>query len=106
MLTVNIYYKGDDALDFMREMESSGIADAIRAKKGCLRYDYFISVNDDKTVLLIDSWSDQSALDEHHKSDLMPKIAKLREKYDVHMTVERFISDDSDSTNDLKYIRK
>lgn len=103
MLTINIYYKGEDALDFMKEMESSGIADAIRAKDGCLRYDYFIPVNDDKTVLLIDSWKNQEALDEHHKSDLMPKIAQLRDKYDVHMTVERYISEEN---KDTQYIRK
>lgn len=103
MLTINIYYKGEDALDFMKEMESSGIADAIRAKDGCLRYDYFIPVNDDKTVLLIDSWKNQEALDEHHKSDLMPKIVQLREKYDVHMTVERYVGEES---KDTQYIRK
>ena len=106
MLTVNIYYKGDGAIGFMNEMESSGIADAIRVKSGCVRYDYFIPANDDKTVLLIDSWDDQKALDEHHRSDLMPKIAKLREKYDVHMTVERYVSENGSNNDDSKYIRK
>lgn len=103
MLTINIYYKGEHAIDFMNEMETSGIADSIRAKSGCLRYDYFIPTKDNSTVLLIDSWSDQKALDEHHKSDLMPRIAELREKYDVHMTVERYIGEESKDTN---YIRK
>lgn len=105
MLTINIYYKGDDAVDFMNEMESSGIADMIRAKDGCIRYDYFIPVNDSKTVLLIDSWKNQEALDEHHQSDLMPKIAQLREKYDVHMTVERYVGEENNNI-DSKYIRK
>lgn len=105
MLTINIYYKGVKAIDFMKEMESSGIADAIRAKKGCVRYDYFLPVKEENTVLLIDSWNDQKALDEHHKSDLMPKIAELREKYDVHMTVERFVGAE-DSETDKEYIRK
>lgn len=105
MLTINIYYKGEDAISFMKEMESSGIADAIRAKDGCLRYDYFLPVNEKDTVLLIDSWNSQEALDEHHKSDLMPKIAELREKYDVHMTVERFVGEE-DGETDNEYIRK
>lgn len=105
MLTINIYYKGEKAIDFMKEMESSGIANAIRAKKGCVRYDYFLPVNEENTVLLIDSWNNQEALDEHHKSDLMPKIAELREKFDVHMTVERFVGAE-DSETDKEYIRK
>ena len=36
-------------------MESSGIADAIRTEKGNLRYEYFQPINDQETVLLIDS---------------------------------------------------
>lgn len=103
MLTINIYYRGKDAIEFMKEMESSGIADEIRAKKNCIRYDYFIPTKEENTVLLIDSWDNQEALDEHHKSDLMPRIALLRDKYDVHMTVERYISEES---KDTKYIRK
>ena len=42
MITVNLYYKGINgaARAFANEMESSGIADAIRAEKGNLRYEY------------------------------------------------------------------
>lgn len=103
MLTINIYYRGADAIAFMNEMESSGVADAIRKKDGCLRYDYFIPTKEENCVLLIDSWKNQQALDEHHHSDLMPKIAELRDKYDVHMTVERYVSEEN---IDTEYIRK
>lgn len=43
MITVNLYYKGinGNARAFVDEMESSGIADAIRAEEGNLRYEYF-----------------------------------------------------------------
>ncbi|MCR5783135.1 MAG: antibiotic biosynthesis monooxygenase [Clostridia bacterium] len=43
-----------------------------------------------ETVLLIDQWRDQAALDDHHASSMMTKISELREKYDLHMTVEMF----------------
>ena len=49
-------------------------------------------MNDPETVLLIDSWKDQASLDAHHASPMMAKIAALREKYDLHMKVERFVS--------------
>ncbi|MBO4865682.1 MAG: antibiotic biosynthesis monooxygenase, partial [Ruminococcus sp.] len=45
-----------------------------------------------ETVLLIDSWTDQAAIDAHHASPMMQKIMELREKYDLHMTAERFVS--------------
>lgn len=93
-ITVNLYYTGTNgnACRFAEEMETSGTADAIRAEDGNLRYDYFFPMNDLETVLLIDSWRDQAAIDVHHASPMMTTIAALREKYDLHMNVERYVS--------------
>lgn len=74
-------------------MESAGIADAIRAEEGNLKYEYFFPMNDAETVLLIDSWKDQASIDVHHQTPMMQKIVKLREKYDLHMIVERYVED-------------
>ena len=106
MITVNLYYKGTNgsARAFVEEMESSGIADAIRAEEGNLRYEYFQPIGDPETVLLIDSWSDQAAIDAHHASPMMKQLAGLRDKFDLHMTVERYVSDNYES--DEKYLRK
>ena len=106
MITVNLYYKGvnGNARAFADDMESSGIADAIRAEKGNLRYEYFQPIDDPETVLLIDSWTDQAAIDAHHASPMMKRLAELRDKYDLHMTVERYVSDEYES--DQQFIRK
>lgn len=107
-ITVNLYYTGKDgsARRFVEEMESRGTADSIRHEKGNLRYDYFLSLSDPETVLLIDSWSSQSAIDAHHASPMMATLARLREKYDLHMKVERYRKDEQGvlSTDD-KFIR-
>ena len=106
MITVNLYYKGANgsARAFAEEMESSGIADAIRAEEGNLRYHYFQPLADPETILLIDSWRDQAAVDAHHASPMMAQLAALREKYDLHMTVEKFTSEDIG--DDQRFIRK
>ena len=65
----------------------------MRGEEGNERYDYFIPLDDPETVLLIDRWRDQAAIDAHHKSEMMPKIAALREKYKLRMRVERYIQD-------------
>lgn len=108
-ITMNLYYTGKDgnAVRFAEEMESSGTADAVRKERGCLRYDYFLSMSDPETVLLIDSWSNQEALDAHHASPMMKTIARLREKYDLHMKTERYIEDISAATvTDDRFIRR
>lgn len=104
--TINIYYTGSNgsAKQFAEEMISSGIVDEIRSKKGNLRYEYFSPLNDNETIMLIDSWENQEALDEHHKSETMNKIMKLRNKYDLHMKVERYILEEDDD-KDKKYIK-
>ncbi len=106
MITVNLYYTGSNgsAKAFAEEMEASGIAEAIRAEDGNLRYQYFQPLDDPETILLIDSWRDQAAIDAHHASQMMTQLAALREKYDLHMKVERFVSEDLGA--DERFIRK
>ena len=79
MLTVNLRYTGENgaALAFAKEMTASGTVDAIRAEEGNIRYEYYISLNDPQTVLLIDSWRDQAAIDAHHASPMMKTIASV-----------------------------
>lgn len=106
-ITVNIYYTGENgsARKFAEEMISSGTVEAIRKEKGNIRYDYFYPFDDVETVLLIDSWEDQKAIDIHHGTPMMDTIIKLREKYNLHMKVERYISDDKIPETDKKYIK-
>ena len=95
-IIVNLRYPGKNgfARAFAEEMKNSGTVEAIRKEDGNLRYEYYISVDNPETVLLIDEWTDQAAIDRHHASPMMQKIAELRDKYDLHMTVERYVSDE------------
>ena len=108
MITVNIYYRGEQgaARAFAEEMTRTGVVDAIRAEEGNLRYAYFFPMEDPETILLIDQWRDQAAIDAHHASPMMAEIAALREKYDLHMTVERFFSDKALPEQDLQFIKR
>ena len=93
-ITVNIYYTGENgnARKFAEEMIQSGTVDRIRSENGNLRYDYFQPFDDPETVLLIDQWTDQKAIDVHHASPMMQTISELREKYGLKMKVERLLT--------------
>ena len=120
-ITVNLRYTGKKgaAQAFAREMISSGTVEKIRAEKGNLRYEYYLpfgeetngddhsnGTNSEDTILLIDSWENQEAIDLHHATPMMKTIAELREKYDLHMTIERFVSDDNIPEQDKAFMRK
>lgn len=95
-ITVNLYYTGKNgnARKFAEEMTERGIVEAIRSEDGNERYEYFFSMDDPETVLLIDRWKNQEALDIHHKSPMMKDIAGLREKYKLRLRVERYIDEE------------
>ena len=106
-ITVNLRYTGKNgnARKFAEEMTASGTVAAIRAEGGNLRYEYYQPLDDPETILLIDSWESQEAIDIHHASPMMATIAALREKYDLHMTVERYVSEETPETEN-RFIRE
>ena len=106
-ITVNLRYTGKNgnARKFAEEMTASGTVAAIRAEAGNLRYEYYQPLDDPETILLIDNWENQEAIDVHHASPMMVTIAALREKYDLHMTVERYVSEEMPDT-EKRFIRK
>ena len=108
-IMMNLYYTGTNgaARASVQEMESSGTADRIRAEEGNERYAYFFPADDPEAVLLVDIWTDQAAIDRHHATPMMETIAELREKYDLRMRAERYVSDESGvPSTDKKFIRE
>ena len=106
-ITVNLYYTGekDNARKFAEEMTARGIVSDIRAEEGNLKYEYFIPFDDGNTILLIDSWRDQQSLDANHASPMMGLISELRNKYNLTVRAERYVSDqDGITANDKKFL--
>ena len=88
-------------------MESSGTADRIRREMGNVRYEYFFKIDQPETVLLIDEWENQEALDRHHASPMMEMILSLSEKYHLTVKAERYVTDENGiPEEDLRFIKK
>ncbi len=95
MIVLNVYYKGENgnAKRFAEEMEKSGIAPSVRAEEGNIEYAYFSSLGDDETVILVEKWESQRALDLHQAQKKMKTIAALRTDLGLSVCVERYASD-------------
>lgn len=107
-IAMNLYYTGtdDNARKFAKEMESSGTADLIRKETGNVRYEYFLPIDQPETVLLIDIWESQEAIDSHHASPMMKTILGLRKKYHLTVRAERYITDKNGiPEEDLNFIK-
>lgn len=50
---------------------TKALLELLAAGNGNLKYEYFFPMDDSETVLLIDSWENQEAIDEHHKTPMI-----------------------------------
>ena len=48
------------------------------AQKKETKYDYYFPLEDPESLLLIDRWKDEEAIEKHHKSEMMAQINELR----------------------------
>ena len=84
MLTLYVQYiaKPNSREDYLRAIKSEGIQTAVRAEDGCLRYDYYLSTEDENVILLIEQWESE----EHQRVHLtQPHMARLRELKAEHI---------------------
>ncbi len=95
MIVLNVYYKGENgnAKRFVGKMEESGIAPSVRTEEGNIAYAYFSALGDDETVILVEKWASQRALDLHQAQEKMKTIARLRTDLGLSVCVERYMSD-------------
>lgn len=93
MIVLNVVYKGegDNGLKFVEEVKSSGTLDAIRNEKGNLQYEYFSSLDNPNSVLLIEHWSNAYDLSRHSQGEYIKKVGELKEKYHLTSEVNKFI---------------
>ena len=67
--------------NFLRQLTTHGIIDAIRREDGCLRYDYFLSVQNADEILLVEQWQTQAHQRIHLQQPHMARLRELKEQY-------------------------
>ena len=75
-LLVTFHAKPGQRENFMRKLVTTGLLDTIRAEDGCQRYDFYLSVQDEDEVLLVERW-ESLAHQEVHMTQ--PHMAIMRE---------------------------
>ncbi len=60
--------------DFYKTLVDEGLVAASRADKGCVMYDFFISVDDPKQMMLIEKWETIEDLQAHSETEMFQKF--------------------------------
>ena len=66
---------------FLRQLTTEGIIDAIRREDGCLRYDYFLSVQNADEILLVEQWQTEEKQQAHLRTPHMDRLRRLKSEY-------------------------
>lgn len=66
---------------FIKEIKENRIAEKVLAKDGTIRYEYFLSAEDNDMVLLLEEWENREAQQAHMKHPNMETIMAIKEKY-------------------------
>lgn len=66
---------------FLRQLTTRGIIDAIRQEDGCLRYDYFLSVQNADEILLVEQWQTEEQQQIHLRTPHMDQLRRLKSEY-------------------------
>ena len=66
---------------FLRQLTTPGIIDAIRREDGCLRYDYFLSVQNADEILLVEQWQTEEKQQAHLRAPHMDQLRRLKSEY-------------------------
>ena len=66
---------------FLRQLTTHGDIDAIRREDGCLRYDYFLSVQNADEILLVEQWQTDEKQQAHLRAPHMDRLRRLKSEY-------------------------
>ena len=64
----------------LRQLSAEGVIDTIRAERGCLRYDYYLSVQDADELLLVEQWATRADQQVHMGQSHMQTLLRIKEE--------------------------
>ena len=78
-LSVNYFAKPSRREEFLRRIVEGGILAAIRAEEGCLRYDYYLSCQNEDEILLLEEWDTAEHQRVHMEQEHMKRLRVIKE---------------------------
>ena len=92
MIVMNVVYKCKPGLReaFLQRIREEGIAAASRAEAGNRKYDYYLPVDDNGELLLVEKWLDADAVAEHARQPHYLRLAQFKPDYVLETLIGKF----------------
>lgn len=91
MLCVTYTTKPGMRETFIKEIYSNGILDNILQEDGCLEYRYYLSVENEDDILLLEKWETEEKQQIHLKQPHMEVLKSIKDRYTSDVRLEKFL---------------
>jgi len=91
-ILVNVRYmiKPGKRDEFLRKVTEEGIAGASRAEPGNIQYEYYIPVNSDNDLFLMELWASAEAITAHGQTAHYKRLQDMKKDYITDVTIEKY----------------
>ncbi|MEF9971106.1 MAG: putative quinol monooxygenase [Oscillospiraceae bacterium] len=92
MIVINCSFFSEttDMKDFYKVLCDEGLVEGSRADKGNLKYDFYISTEDPKKMMLIENWETVEDLQAHSETELFQKFRPTCKAHAVKSRMEMY----------------
>ncbi|MBE6990909.1 MAG: hypothetical protein E7426_09250 [Ruminococcaceae bacterium] len=91
-LTIIVTYKTlpGKAEAFFKAVTESGVAAGVRQEPGNLGYNFYLPLEEEDTLVLIEKWASSEAADAHPFTDNVKKLASFKPDYVLETKAVRY----------------
>lgn len=83
LLLVTYTLQPQKRTSFLQDVQNSHILEQIRKEDGCLRYEYYLHVEKDDQILLVEEWASKKQQQIHLQQSPMQLLKVYKDKYVV-----------------------
>ena len=88
---VNYYFESNEKRDaFYSFIKENAIDASSRAEKGNIRYDYYLPIEKDCNIYLVEQWKDQKAVAEHAAAEHYALLQKAKPDFVKNTEIVKF----------------
>ncbi len=81
VLNVNYYAKPGMRDAFLKETKEIEVVKKSQEEPGNITYEYFLPVDDENRIFLLEQWKDEEAFEIHKKEPHFQALQPIKEKY-------------------------
>ncbi len=75
---------------FLKRLGAAKISELTRHESGNIRYEFYCPVDVEDSILLLEQWTDFSAIETHRAMDHIKTLIELKKDYVLNTQIDRF----------------